>query len=138
MCLYAFGDQDDNTGFVRIKECPGSHFVDSEMTPNARWEPIHNTANAFEYRLKSTTNNLCLGEEITKVKAGKAGRPGPSRVRTTWALVDCETAPWWQFLHLFEGYKIDEKLCKVAGDPESCIRYKNQNRKIPVGPVETL
>jgi len=135
-CLYAFGDKDDNTGFVRVKECPGSRLIDPEMIENAHWEPIFNTANALEYRLRSLNNDLCLGEEITKVKAGKAGKPGPSRIRTTWALVDCETAPWWKFLHLFETYKIDEKLCKVAGDPDSCIRYKNANRKIPLGLVD--
>ena len=67
------------------------------------------------------------------MKAGKAGKPGPARVRTTWALVDCEKAPWWNFLHVFDEFKLDEKLCKVSGDPDACLRYKNQNRKLPPG-----
>lgn len=133
MCMYAFGDADDNTGFVRVKECPGSLSIDPEMFDNAQWQPIHNPANKLEYKLQNLSNEMCLGEEVTKVKAGKAGKPGPARVRTTWALLDCADAPWWEFLHLFENYKLDEKLCKVAGDPDSCIRYKNRNRKIPVG-----
>ena len=43
--------------------------------------------------------------KVIDVKAGKAGKPGPARVRTTWALVECDKAPWWNFLHIFEDFK---------------------------------
>ena len=55
-----------------------------------------------------------LGENIINVKAGKAGKPGPARIRTTWELVECNKAPWWEFLHAFEEYETDEKLCKCS------------------------
>lgn len=136
LCLYAFGDKEDNTGFVRMKGCPGSEgelAVDPDQFENAEWEPILNTKNAYEFRMRNTEIDMCLGEQVIDVKAGKAGKPGPARVRTTWALVDCEKAPWWNFLHVFDEFKLDEKLCKVSGDPDACLRYKNQNRKLPPG-----
>ena len=156
-----------------MKGCPGSEgelAVDPDQFENAEWEPILNTKNAYEFRMRNTEIDMCLGEQVSfkniyffilfsqkcedlsvyfslhiylsntqfflqviDVKAGKAGKPGPARVRTTWALVDCEKAPWWNFLHVFDEFKLDEKLCKVSGDPDACLRYKNQNRKLPPG-----
>ena len=72
---------------------------------------------------------MCLGEEVTKVKAGRPGLPGPARTRTTWQLVDCKDAPWWKFLHLFESRDLDDKLCKLRNDADACYRYKNANRE---------
>ena len=134
MCLYAFGDKEDNTGYVRVKHCPGSNeFINPDDFDNAQWDVIENPKNKLEFRLRNTNLDLCLGEEVVNVKAGKAGKPGPARVRTTWALVDCEKAPWWEFLYMFQNFKVDEKLCKIAGDSDSCLRYKNANRKMPLG-----
>ena len=99
MCLYAFGDKEDNTGFVRVKQCPGSYNIDPDMFDNAQWEPMLNPADPYEFKLRNLSVDMCLGESVTQVKAGKAGKPGPARVRTTWALVDCDRGPWWNFLH---------------------------------------
>lgn len=133
MCLYAFGDKEDGTGFVRARDCPGKGSSSSDEEVNAQWEILYNPDDPLQYRLKNVEIDMCLGEEVTQVKAGKAGRPGPARTRTTWQLLDCTKAPWWKFLHLFESRDLDDKLCKVAQDPDACFRYKNANRSVPAG-----
>ena len=93
----------------------------------------------LQYKLRNTEIDMCLGEEVTAVKAGRAGRPGPARTRQTWQLLDCSNDPWWRFLHLFEARDLDEKLCKYASDTDACYRYKNANRSnIPLGLFTTL
>jgi len=131
VCLYAFGDKDDGTGFIRARDCPDSLYVSEEQredADNAQWEIIYDKLDPLQYKLRNTEIDMCLGEEVTAVKAGIAGRPGPARTRATWQLLDCANAPWWRFLHLFEARDLDEKLCKYTQDTDACYRYKNANR----------
>ena len=67
LCLYAFGDKEDNTGFVRMKGCPGSEgelAVEPDQFENALWEPILNVKNANEFRMRNTEIDMCLGEQV--------------------------------------------------------------------------
>lgn len=138
VCLYGYGNSEDG-GFVRIHNCPSNiHNSESEPIENAEWIIIKNEANPFEYKLKSKIVGLCMGEEIVSVKAGKPGKPGPARVKFTWQMVECKSAPWWNFLYLFENYDLSERLCKMTGDEEHCILYKNRNRKLPIGLQQSL
>jgi len=135
VCLHAFGDKDDNTGFVRVRECPGE--LDDDYF-NSQWDFTFKNGDPLQFRLRNTAVDMCLGDDVVQVKAGKPGKPGPARVRETWSLVDCDSAPWWHFLHLFENWKIDERLCKVAGDPESCIAYKSNGKDFGGGEILEL
>jgi len=137
VCLYAFGDKDAGTGFIRSRDCPDSKYISEELKEdslNAQWEIVYDMGDPLQYKLRNKEIDMCLGEEVTQVKAGIAGRPGPARTRATWQLLDCSNAPWWKFLHLFEARDLDEKLCKYASDTDACYRYKNANRSnVPLG-----
>lgn len=135
VCLHAFGDKDDNTGFVRVRECPSESDDDYF---NSQWDFTFKNGDPLQFRLRNTAVDMCLGDDVVQVKAGKPGKPGPARVRSTWSLVECDSAPWWQFLHLFENWKIDERLCKVAGDPESCLAYKSNGKDFGGGEILDL
>ena len=65
LCLYAFGDKDDGTGFVRARDCPGQGHSEPEDEPNAKWEIIEE--GSHQYKIKNTEIEMCLGEEVTKV-----------------------------------------------------------------------
>ena len=39
---------------------------------NAHWEILYNPDDPLQYRLKNVEIDMCLGEEVTQVKAGKA------------------------------------------------------------------
>ena len=58
-----------------------------EDSANAKWEIIYDMGDALQYKLRNTEIDMCLGEEVTAVKMGRPGRPGPARTRQTWQLV---------------------------------------------------
>jgi hypothetical protein len=118
---------------VRFRQCPQTGPpgiplpipIDGDEDNGSVWKFIHNKANRNEFKLKSEEVGLCLGEEVVTINAGHPGKPGPARVRYTWQMIECVSAPWWNFLYLFENIELDERICKVAGDPDHCWRFKN-------------
>ena len=51
-----------------MKGCPGSEgelAVDPDQFENAEWEPILNTKNAYEFRMRNTEIDMCLGEQVS-------------------------------------------------------------------------
>jgi len=68
LCLYAFGDKEDGTGFVRARDCPGKGHASPEEEPNAKWEMIDYSEGSHEYKIRNIEIDMCLGEEITQVR----------------------------------------------------------------------
>ena len=84
-----------------------------EDSANAKWEIIYDMGDALQYKLRNTEIDMCLGEEVTAVKMGRPGRPGPARTRQTWQLVGkhltCRDSIVLTFYHGFKGV-VDKKI----------------------------